>query len=59
MMTLGLISSFFGGLTFALLLWFLNTDPGQVEIGWLVESAISASLIIPVIVKGISYWRIR
>jgi len=59
MITLGLISSFFGGLTFALLLWFLNTDPDQVEIGWLAESAISASLIIPVILKRISYWRIR
>jgi Mg2+-importing ATPase len=59
MITLGLISSFFGGLTFALLLWFLNAGPDQVEIGWFVESAISASLIIPVILKRISYGRIR
>ena len=59
MITVGLISSFFGGLTFALLLWFLNAGPDQVRIGWFTESAISASLIIPVILKKISYWRIR
>jgi hypothetical protein len=39
MVTLGLISSFFGGLTFALLLWLLNAGPDQVRIGWFVESA--------------------
>jgi hypothetical protein len=59
MITVGLISSFFGGLTFALLLWFLNAGPDQVRIGWFMESAISTALIIPVILNNISYWRIR
>jgi len=59
MITLGRISPFLDGLTFVMVLWFLNAVPDQVRIDWFMESAISTALIIPVILKKKSYWRIR
>ena len=48
MITFGLISSIFDGVTFLILLW-LKATPEQFRTGWFLESVISASFIVLVI----------
>ena len=49
MLTFGLISSVFDYVTFGVLLVLLQTTPDQFRTGWLLESVISASVIVLVI----------
>ena len=49
MLTFGLISSVFDYLTFGVLLALLRTTPDQFRTAWLMESVISASVIVLVI----------
>ena len=49
MLTFGPISSVFDYLTFAVLLFVLQATPAQFRTGWLLESVISASLIVLVV----------
>jgi Mg2+-importing ATPase len=49
MLVFGTLSSVFDYLTFAVLLWGLHAGPRELRTGWLVESVVSASLIVLVI----------
>ena len=49
MLTFGLVSSVFDYLTFGVLLLILHATQDQFRTGWLLESVISASLIVLVI----------
>jgi P-type Mg2+ transporter len=49
MITFGLVSSVFDYLTFGVLIWILQATQAQFQTGWLMESVISASLIVLVI----------
>ena len=49
MLTFGLVSSLFDGLTFAVLLLVLRAGPTEFRTGWFVESVVSAALIVLVV----------
>jgi Mg2+-importing ATPase len=49
MLTFGLLSSVFDYLTFGVLLFLLHSSPDQFRTGWLIESVLSASLIVLVV----------
>jgi len=49
MLTFGILSSIFDYLTFGVLLYLLRSSPDQFRTGWLVESVLSASLIVLVV----------
>lgn len=49
LLTFGLVSSLFDGLTLALLLLVLRADAAQLRTGWFVESVCSAALVVLVI----------
>jgi Mg2+-importing ATPase len=49
MLTFGLLSSVFDYLTFGVLLFLLRSSPDQFRTGWLIESVLSASLIVLVV----------
>ena len=49
MLTFGLVSSAFDGITFAVLLWILRADVAQFRTGWFQESVCSAAMIVLVI----------
>ena len=49
MVTFGLVSSFYDGLTFVILLGVLKANPAQFRTGWCLESVVSAAAIVLVI----------
>jgi len=49
MMVFGIVSSLFDYLTFGVLLYVLHATPAQFRTGWLMESVVSASLIVLVV----------
>ena len=59
MLTFGLLSSIFDYLTFGLLLYLLRSTPAQFRTGWLVESVLSASLIVLVVRSRRPFFRSR
>ena len=59
MLTFGVLSSVFDYLTFGLLLYLLHSSPDQFRTGWLVESVLSASLIVLVVRTRRPFFRSR
>jgi len=59
MLTFGILSSVFDYLTFGLLLFLLRSSPDQFRTGWLVESVLSASLIVLVVRSRRPFFRSR
>ncbi len=59
MIVFGLASSIFDYLTFGVLLYILKAGPDEFRTGWLVESVISASLIVLVIRSSQPFYRSR
>lgn len=59
MIVFGLISSIFDYLTFGVLLWLLKADEKQFQTGWLLESVVSASLIVLVVRTRLPFFRSR
>jgi Mg2+-importing ATPase len=59
MLTFGILSSVFDYLTFGVLLYLLRSSPDQFRTGWLVESVLSASLIVLVVRSRRPFFRSR
>lgn len=59
MLTFGVLSSIFDYLTFGALLYLLHASPAQFRTGWLVESVLSASLIVLVVRSRGPFFRSR
>jgi Mg2+-importing ATPase len=59
MLTFGVLSSVFDYLTFGVLLYLLRASPAQFRTGWLVESVLSASLIVLVVRSRRPFFRSR
>ncbi len=59
MLTFGVLSSVFDYLTFGALLYLLRSSPDQFRTGWLVESVLSASLIVLVVRSRRPFFRSR
>jgi Mg2+-importing ATPase len=49
MVVFGIVSSLFDYLTFGVLLYILHATPAQFRTGWFMESVVSASLIVLVV----------
>ena len=59
MLTFGLISSLFDGLTFALLLWLTDGAPAHFRTGWFVESLLTELWVLLVVRTARPAWRSR
>ncbi len=59
MITFGLISSVFDGLTFALLLWLTDGAPAHFRTGWFVESLLTELWVLLVVRTARPAWRSR
>ena len=59
MLVFGTLSSVFDYLTFAVLMWVLKADQATFHAGWLIESALSASLIIFALRTRLPFFRSR
>jgi Mg2+-importing ATPase len=59
MVVFGLISSVFDYLTFAILLFLLKADIDRFRTGWLIESVVSAALIVLVVRTSKSFFKSR
>jgi Mg2+-importing ATPase len=59
MVVFGLVSSAFDYLTFGVLLWVLRAGPAEFRTGWLVESVVSAAVIVLVVRTRRPFFRSR
>ncbi|MGB2943338.1 MAG: cation transporting ATPase C-terminal domain-containing protein [Candidatus Macondimonas sp.] len=59
MLTFGLISSLFDGLTFATLLWLTDGSPPHFRTGWFVESLLTELLVVLVVRTRLPCYRSR
>ena len=57
MIVFGIISSLFDYLTFAILLFWLHADQKQFRTGWLVESIVSAALIVLIVRTSQAFYK--
>jgi P-type Mg2+ transporter len=59
MIVFGIISSFYDYLTFGVLIFFLKAGVDQFRTGWLIESVVSASLIVLIVRTADVFYKSR
>jgi len=57
MILFGIISSLFDYLTFGVLLFYLHADADQFRTGWLIESVVSASIIVLIVRTSNAFYK--